>query len=465
MISKKLAIEVLNQSLASGADYAEIFYENSWENNLTIENNIVDTVHTSLITGVGIRLLNGLQCVYGYTCDISKKSLLKLAKDLAKGFNEERKITIENLKVKKYKTICPIKIDYDDVPREEKIALLREGLDEIKDYDPRIIKTVAAFNDSHKNTIIYNSRGDIIKNSTQYGRVIFSVTASDGVNKESAFEGPGCQDDINYFKEKVNIRETARNAARVAIQNLEAKDCPSGMMPVVLGNGWGGVLFHEACGHPLEASAVGKKMSPFAGKTGQKIASDIVSAVDDSTIPNAWGSIDYDDEGVKGQKRQLIKNGVLTDYMIDEFNGRFMQAKPNGACRRQSFKFTPTSRMSNTYIENGKSSKEEVIQATKLGLYAVGFVGGSVNPINSEFNFSCSEAYIIRDGKICEPVKRATLIGKGSEILLNIDMVANDLDLGQGYCGASSGSIPTNVGQPTLRVATMTVGGKGGQIQ
>ena len=236
-------------------------------------------------------------------------------------------------------------------------------------------------------------------------------------------------------------------------------------MPVVIGNGWGGVLFHESCGHPLEASAVSRGLSVFAGKVGEQIASPVVSAVDDSTIPQEWGSIDIDDEGNPGTKRQLIKNGILTDYMIDDFNGRRMGREGNGACRRQNYKYCPTSRMSNTYIENGPYTPEEIIAATKLGLYAVGFNGGSVDPSTGEFNFGCSEAYIIRDGKIAEPVKGATLIGKGHEILQKIDMVANDLAFGQGMCGAASGSIRTNVGQPTLRISEVLVGGRGGELK
>ena len=195
------------------------------------------------------------------------------------------------------------------------------------------------------------------------------------------------------------------------------------------------------------------------------IASPLVTAIDDSTIPQEWGSIDIDDEGNFGTKRVLIKDGKLTDFMIDDFNGRRMGREGNGSCRRQNYKYCPTSRMSNTYIDNGKSTPEEIIKATKLGLYAVGFNGGSVDPTTGEFNFGCSEAYIIRDGKIAEPVKGATLIGKGEEILTKIDMVGNDLAFGQGMCGAASGSIRTNVGQPTLRISEMTVGGRGGELK
>ena len=230
-------------------------------------------------------------------------------------------------------------------------------------------------------------------------------------------------------------------------------------------------LFRELGSYDISKSddyqkALMKILTFFSeNKLGDYIASPIVSAVDDSTIPGEWGSIDIDDEGNPGTKRLLIKNGKLVNYMIDDYNGRRMNREGNGACRRQNYRYCPTSRMSNTYICNGKSTPEEIIAATKLGLYAVSFNGGSVDPTTGEFNFGCSEAYIIRDGKVCEPVKGATLIGHGDEILKHIDMVGNDLALAQGMCGAASGSIRTNVGQPTLRVSEVTVGGRGGELK
>ena len=246
---------------------------------------------------------------------------------------------------------------------------------------------------------------------------------------------------------------------------LYAKECPSGKMPVVIGNGFGGVIFHEACGHALEASAVSKNLSVFANKLGQQIASDVVTAYDDGTIENGWGSNNIDDEGNKTQRTLLIENGILKSYLIDDFNGRRMNMKGNGACRRQNYKYEPTSRMSNTFIANGKSTPEEIIKATKLGLYTKSLKGGSVNPATGEFNFGCSEAYIIRDGKICEPVRGASLIGSGAEVLMHIDMVGNDLKRAQGMCGAASGSIPADVGQPTIRVSEILVGGNGGELK
>ena len=468
MISKKLAIDVLNVALSTGADYAEIFYEDSHSHSVMIENGKVETSSSNSLCGVGLRLLKENQCIYGYTNDLSKKGLFALANSLNKSFKGERLITVNKLDMIKCKNRNPIKNSYDNVPVEEKIALVKEGIDEISSLkDPRIVRTFGGFMDNHRFVAVFNSKEKWFKRDTEFGRLIYQVIAADQKGFETGFEGPGAQQGIEYFKtENVNPRKAARKAAETALKMLTAAECPSGKMPVVIGNGWGGVLFHESCGHPLEASSVAKGLSCFSNnKIGDMIASPIVSAVDDSTIPEQWGSIDIDDEGNLGSKRLLIKNGKLNDYMIDDLNGRRMNREGNGACRRQNYRYVPTSRMSNTYICNGKNTPEEVIGATKLGLYAVGFNGGSVDPTTGEFNFGCSEAYIIRDGKICEPVRGATLVGKGFEILKKIDMVANDLELAQGMCGASSGSIRTNVGQPTLRVSEVTVGGRGGELK
>ena len=467
MLSKKLAIEVLNEALSTGADYAEIFYEDSRSTNISVENGKVETASSNSMCGVGLRLLKENQCVYGYTNNLSKKGLLDLANSLNKSFHGERLITVTNLEMIRRKNNNPIGRSYDDVPTEEKVALIKEGIDEIYSLkDPRIVRTTGVFGANHRFVAIFNSKGKWFKRDTEFGRLAYMVIVADQNGFETGFEGPGAQGDISYFSNKVTARKTARKAAETALKMLTAKECPSGVMPVVIGNGWGGVLFHESCGHPLESSAVAKGLSCFSGnKIGDYIASPIVSAVDDSTMPGEWGSIDIDDEGNPGTKRLLIKNGKLNDYMIDDLNGRRMGREGNGACRRQNYRFCPTSRMSNTYICNGKSTPEEIIAATKLGLYAVSFNGGSVDPTTGEFNFGCSEAYIIRDGKVAEPVKGATLIGKGFEILKHIDMIGNDLELAQGMCGASSGSIRTNVGQPTLRISQITVGGRGGELK
>jgi len=233
-------------------------------------------------------------------------------------------------------------------------------------------------------------------------------------------------------------------------------------MPVVLNNQFGGVIFHEACGHGLEATSVSKNASVFCGKLNQVVASPIVTAIDDGTLENGWGSANYDDEGYPQQRRVLIDKGVLKSYMVDKLNSRRMNHLPTGSSRRESYRFSPTSRMSNTFIDNGTSTFEEIIASTEYGLFAAKMGGGSVNPGSGDFNFSVSEGYIVRNGKIAEPVRGAALVGNGAEILWKIDMVGNNLDRARGMCGSASGSICADVGQPTLRVSSITVGGKKG---
>ena len=273
------------------------------------------------------------------------------------------------------------------------------------------------------------------------------------------FEGPGRSMGFEMFND-IDVEKYGIEAARTAVTMLHAKDCPAGKMTVAIDNGFGGVLFHEACGHSLEATSVAKGNSEFANKIGEQIASSKVTAIDDGTIENAWGSINIDDEGEKARKNVLIENGILKGYMIDKLNGKRMGMKPTGSGRRQSYKYAPTSRMTNTYIAAGNDNPEDIIKSMDEGLYAKKLGGGSVNPVTGEFNFSVSEGYLVKNGEIQEPVRGASLIGKGSEILMNIDMVGKNLVQAQGMCGSSSGSIPVNVGQPMIRVKNITVGGR-----
>jgi TldD protein len=244
---------------------------------------------------------------------------------------------------------------------------------------------------------------------------------------------------------------------------LQAEECPSGKFPVIIDNEFGGVIFHEACGHGLEATAVAKKNSIFADRVGEKVAPDIVTYIDDGTFANDWGSANIDDEGEATRKNVLIENGILKGYLIDKLNARRMEMDSTGSSRRESYKFAPTSRMTNTFIAPGKSTPEEIIANTEYGIYAKYMGGGSVNPATGDYNFAVNEGYIVRDGKIAEPVRAATLIGNGPASLQKVDMVGNNLAHGQGMCGSISGSIPANVGQPMIRVSEITVGGRKGK--
>ena len=465
MINKNQAIRILNAGLGTGADYAEIYIEEKDSFSVVVENGKVENSGIRHSYGAGIRLLNKLQSVYGYTNEVNEKSLTKLIQNLSNSFKDKQSLTVENLVTKRAKNLSSISKSFSTVNDDEIIDYLKRGEKVLREYDKRIVRTEVTFSYSISKIQIVSTKGFNNLDYKERARCGIMCVAADQGKIETGFDGPGASAGFEYFLNNVDIEKSAKETASKTIMMLEAKECPSGKMPVVIGKGFGGTLFHEACGHPLEASSVSKNLSVFSGKIGQQIASPILSAVDDGTIPNEWGSNNIDDEGNKTEKTLLIENGILKDYLIDDFNGRRMGRKGNGACRRQSYKYEPTSRMSNTYICAGKSTPEEIIAATKFGLYAKSLEGGQVNPVTGEFNFGCSEAYLIRDGKICEPVRGASVIGTGQEILMKIDMIGNDLELAQGMCGAGSGFIPVDVGQPTIRVSEMTVGGNGGELK
>lgn len=465
MISKSQAIRILNSGLKTGADYAEIYIEEKDSFAVTVENGKVENSSIRHSYGAGVRLLNKLQSVYGYTNEVNEKSLTKLIENLSNSFHEKQQLFVDKLTTKKTKNLSKIENSFSYIKDDEIIDYLKQGDEVIRKFDKRIVRSEVTFSYSITKVQLINTKGFNHLDYKERGRCGIMCIAADQGKIETGFDGPGASAGFEHFLKNVDIKSVAKNVAEKTILMLEAKECPSGRMPVVIGKGFGGTLFHEACGHPLEASAVSKNLSVFSGKVGQQIASPILSAIDDGTIPNGWGSNNIDDEGNKTEKTLLIENGILKDYLIDDFNGRRMGRKGNGACRRQSYKYEPTSRMSNTYICAGKSTPEEIIASTKFGLYAKSLAGGQVNPVTGEFNFGCSEAYLIRDGKICEPVRGASVIGTGQEILMNIDMIGNDLERAQGMCGAGSGFIPVDVGQPTIRVSEMTVGGNGGEIK
>ena len=463
MISKKLALEVLNIALSNGGDFAEIFVEETHSATYLVDNGKTQPPSTGLSYGAGIRILNNLQSVYGHTSDLSRKGLLKLAHSLSASQKGTRSVEVTNLREVRVAENHQLEKSVETLNVQEIIGKLKLANGTIKNYDPQIVRSVTGLLTEVRNIAIFNSEGNMFEDKQDRVRMFFQAVAMAPGSFETSFAGPGAHEGFEYI-ESLDLEQIATEVADLAIRKLSAADCPSGKMPVVIGNGFGGVIFHEACGHPLEASAISKGLSPFTGKIGKQIAHPAVTAIDDGTIRNGWGSNNIDDEGNKTQKLVLIKDGILQNYMVDRFNGRRMNAENTGAGRRENYQYEPTSRMSNTYIAAGPHTPEEIISSVKLGLYAKSLGGGSVNPATGDFNFACDEAYIIRDGKIAELVKGASLIGTGADVLMKIDMVANDLARAQGMCGAESGSIPVDVGQPTIRVSEITVGGNGGAL-
>ncbi len=465
MISKNLALRVLSSALSTGADFAEIFWEDTKSRVITVENGHVEALNAAEESGAGIRVLKGLASVYGHTNDVSAKGLIRLAEDLSASFSgEPAPAPAELTRVRTPHVHKKIR-SYASVTEDEIISLLKTADGIIRSHDKRIVRCNANFISKTRDIVIINSRGEKHTDHRELGRLALMSVAAENGRLETRFDGPGTRKGFEFFTDELDVKALAKTHAEKLILMLGARECPSGKLPVIIGNGWGGVIFHEACGHQMEATSAAKGLSVYSGLYGKQIASKLVTAYDDGTIPNAWGSNNMDDEGAPTKKNKLIDKGKLCGYLVDPFNARRMKDfAANGCSRRQSYKFEPTSRMSNTYIAAGKSTKEEIIAATPLAVYAVSFNGGSVNPSTGEFNFGCSEAYLVKDGKITEPLRGATLIGKATDVLMQVDMVGNDLDLGQGMCGSASGSVETNVGQPTVRFRELSVGGRGGSI-
>ena len=459
MITREVCELVLHKAVSTGADYAELFAENTVNHTINMIASKVDAIKDTVIAGAAVRVYKGLRSVMASTVDTSEKGLLECAAKAAEALGQgEAQIDIV-LKERIYGDIHPVKIVPSSVRNAEKVAIIKEAYFAAKDYAPEIRQVTGGLLDVDHKILIANTEGIYAQDRQIRTRLMVSAVAEVSGETQTGSCAPGRRMGLEMF-ETIDPKNVGIHAARQAVTMAGAGYCPAGVMPVAIDNGFGGVIFHEACGHSLEASSVAYNSSQFCGKLGQQIANPKVTAIDDGTIPNAWGSINFDDEGTPAQKNILIENGILKSYMIDKMGGRRLGMASTGNSRRQSYAYTPTSRMTNTYIAPGEDSNEDIIGSIEYGLYAKEMGGGSVNPVTGEFNFAVNEGYMIRNGVICEPVRGASLVGKGSEIIQDIDMVGKDMQMGQGMCGSSSGSVPTNVGQPMIRVSKITVGGR-----
>ncbi len=460
MLSKKELKDLLNIALETGANFSEIYLENTSGSIIEMTSGEVSRCTSSVVHGVGVRVIKNTEEVYGYTNETSYEKILSLVKQVASSFNGKRKSKAKKFIPVVYENITPVKKKPSKVSNKNKTKYLRDAWLGAKKMGKEIVQIICTLTDREQNILIVNSNGVYAKDVRTNCRVIVSVAAGNGKDMQTSANNTGRNMGYEYF-DTIDFKEYGKSVAEGAITMLHADECTGGKMTVVVHNGFGGVLLHEACVHSLEATSVAKGISVFSNKIGQKIASDIVTAVDDGTLKNNWGSLNVDDEGHPTQKNILVKDGILQSYLVDYRNSGVMNHPVTGSGRRQSYKYSPTSRMTNTFFAPGKSTFEEIIQATEYGLFAKKMGGGSVNPSTGEFNFSVLEGYMIENGKITKPVKGAALVGSGAEVLMNIDMIADNLTTGQGMCGSSSGSIPTDVGQPTIRVQNMTVGGRG----
>ena len=459
MITKALTESVLACAMSGGADFVELYGEITRNNSVSMADGKIDRVNDTLISGVGIRAFLGTRTVFASTSDISREGLMACARAVAAATGGLRNNISITLNERIFPNIHPVAVVPSGVDAKVRADLLRAGCFAAKEYDDAISQVTGTLAGVDHTILVANTEGLYTTDRHVRTRIAVSAVASAAGVNQSGSDSPGAGMGMEFF-DRVDPRDVGREAARQAMVNLRADYCPAGKMMVAIENGFGGVIFHEACGHSLEATSVAIGASQMAGKLGQQIANPKVTAIDDGTIPGAWGSVNIDDEGTPTQRNVLIENGVLKSYMIDRLGSRRMGMPMTGNARRQGYTYEATSRMTNTFIANGPDKNEDIIASMESGLYCRKMGGGSVNPLTGAFNFAVTEGYLVRNGKICEPVRGASLIGTGSEILKDIDMVGQNLATAQGMCGSASGSVPTDVGQPLIRVSTITVGGR-----
>jgi len=454
-----LARRVLDEGLRAGADFSELFVEETRFGSVSLRDRKVESASAGTEYGVGVRLLFGTEVRYGYTSRDDEDSLTTLTRELAAGVSAKASATIPTFAPSAPSSRHPVEIAPSTRSQSEKLGLLRRADSLARSLSSEVAQVSASAIDRESHVALFNSEGLSMEDHRTWSRFTVAVVAERAGERHTGSEAPGERRGYEFF-ENLDVESIARTAGERALRMLDAGYVEAGEMPVVMGNGFGGVIFHEACGHPLETEALRRKATPFAGRIGELVAHPCLTAIDDGTVPNAWGSIALDDEGMPTQRTVLIENGILKAFLSDRVGAQECGLPRTGSARRESYKYAPVSRMRNTFIAAGSSNLDEMLAAAGNGLYAARMGGGSVNPATGEFNFAVEEGYRIRDGKIAEPLRGATLIGRGHDILPHIVMVGSDLQLAAGTCGASSGQVPVCVGQPSLLVDRILVGGR-----
>jgi TldD protein len=446
-------------------DYADLYFESQSADSVSMEEGIVKRAVKSVSQGVGVRATAGEKTGFAFSDELTRRDL-EIAADAARYIANSPQ-GIETLPVTHQTTpsrnLYPLRSSFSDVATPERVELLDRIDAEARRYDPRIKNVLASFNTEHKIVIVASSDGLIVGDVQPLSRLQVTCIAEENGNRQMGTFGGGGRVGFNFYFEEDRYKHYAKEAARQAILNLSAVAAPAGVMPVILAGGWPGILLHEAIGHGLEADFNRRKTSAFANRLGTRVASEVCTIVDDGTLPFRRGSLNMDDEGTPTSRTVLIERGMLRGYITDRLNARLMGIPLTGNGRRESFQAIPLPRMTNTFMLAGESDPEDILRSVKRGLYAVSFGGGQVDITNGKFVFSASEAYLIEDGRVTKPVKGATLIGNGPEILTKVSMVGHDLKLdeGIGTCGKEGQSVPVGVGLPTIRIDEITVGGTG----
>jgi TldD protein len=452
---------VFSQLMGPSIDAADLYFQHSRSESWVLEDGIVKDGTHSIEQGVGVRAMSGEKTGFAYSDEIVLPQLLTAAQSaraIAQSGNAGGGHALASKESHAlYAPIDPV----ESLSNDEKITLLREVDQFARSLDPLVSQVIVSISAALDTVMVAAADGTLSADVRPLVRMNVQVICEKNGRREQGSAGGGGRFGYREFLANGRAHALAREAVRQAIVNLDSVAAPAGAMTVVLGPGWPGVLLHEAIGHGFEGDFIRKGTSAFAKSMGAKVASELCTIVDDGTLPNRRGSLSVDDEGVPTECTTLVSNGRLSGYMQDKHNARLMGVKPTGNGRRESFAHLPMPRMTNTYMLPGQSDPQEIIASVKRGLYAVNFGGGQVDITNGKFVFSASEAYLIEDGKVTRPVKGATLIGSGPEVLMRVSMVGNDLKLdeGVGTCGKEGQSVPVGVGQPTLKIDAMTVGG------
>lgn len=458
-ISREEIEKILSTALGRGGEFAEIYFEHNISNSISLDEEKISYAVRGVDFGAGIRVMNGERTGYAFTEEITLNSLKECAETaslIASGIRGN----LKKLRTYKPPSYYLVKIPPQNVSPKEKTALLYKINEVARKFDKRITQVSTSFSDISKFIIIANSEGLYVEDRQTLARLSGNVNAIEGERRSTGYDSKSGSLGFEHFGEKVAV-EIAKNASEMALRLLPAEDAPAGEFPVVIGKGYGGIFFHEAIGHSLEGDGIRKKTSVFWDKMGKQIASPIVNLCDDGSYRGGWGTVNFDDEGTPGQKTILIEKGICSNFLQDRLNAKLMKMKPTGNGRRQSFRFYPIPRMTNTYLLPGNYEPEEIIKSVQRGIYVAKIGGGNVQPTTGRFVFTVTEGYMIENGKITVPLKGIMLTGSGQEVLMNISMVGNDLlVIGGGTCGKDGQSKPVGFGNPTFKVEKLTVGGR-----
>ncbi|PLV61514.1 metalloprotease TldD [Erwinia sp. B116] len=464
-ISHSDLFSILGQLSERKLDYADLYFQASYHESWVLEDRIIKDGSYNIDQGVGVRAVSGEKTGFAYADQLTLNALQQSATAARSIVREQGNGRSHTLGAVLHRPLYPALDPLQSLSREDKIALLHRVDSAARAADPRVQEVSASLTGVYELVLVAATDGTLATDVRPLVRLSVSVQVDDNGKRERGSSGGGGRSGYEFFladeNGEVRAEAWAREAVRMALVNLSAVAAPAGTIPVVLGAGWPGVLLHEAVGHGLEGDFNRRGTSVFSGQLGQQVASELCTVVDDGTIEGLRGSLAVDDEGVPGQYNVLIEKGILKGYMQDKLNARLMGVAPTGNGRRESYAHLPMPRMTNTYMLAGKSTPQEIIESVEYGLYAPNFGGGQVDITSGKFVFSTSEAYLIENGKVTKPVKGATLIGSGIEAMQQISMVGNDLalDKGVGVCGKEGQSLPVGVGQPTLKLDKITVGG------